>query len=229
MTTRIDTLLARLRSLEEELQGELEARRREIEFAIEHRRIRFPPHVLDRQRLYKIGVWHYLRHSRLLVALTAPIVYSGLLAFALMDLFVTVYSRLCFPVYGITPVRRADYLVFDRADLPYLNAIEKFHCFYCSYGNGVAAYLREVAARTEQYWCPIKHARRLIAAHDRYPHFFEFGDAQTYREGLERLRRQDEGFAALQSAAADGSESPVSGAPAPGSRRDSETAPPRDI
>ena len=190
MSNQIDTLLARLRSLEEELEAEFEARRREIEFAIENRRIRFPPHILDRQRLHKIGVWSYLRHSRLLVALTAPLVYSGLIAFMLMDLFVTVYARLCFPVYGIAPVRRADYLVFDRADLPYLNAIEKFHCFYCSYGNGVAAYLREVAARTEQYWCPIKHARRMIATHDRYPHFFEFGDAQTYREGLERLRRQ---------------------------------------
>ena len=224
MTTQIDNLLARLRSLEEELQAEFEARRREIEFAIENRRIRFPPHILDRQRLHRIGVWHYLRHSRLLVALTAPLVYSGLLAFALMDLFVTVYARLCFPVYGIAPVRRADYLVFDRAELPYLNAIEKFHCFYCSYGNGVAAYLREVAARTEQYWCPIKHARRLIAAHDRYPHFFEFGDAQTYREGLERLRRQYEGLAGLQTAAGIGSK-PVRGsepnpAPAP--------APPHD-
>lgn len=201
MTTQIDSLLARLRGLEEELQAEFEARRRDIEFAIENRRIRFPPDVLNRQRLHKIGVWQYLRHSRLLVALTAPIVYSGLLAFALMDLFVTVYSRLCFPVYGIAPVRRADYLVFDRAELPYLNAIEKFHCFYCSYGNGVAAYLREVAARTEQYWCPIKHARRIVASHDRYPHFFEFGDARTYREGLERLRRQYEGLAGLQAAA----------------------------
>ena len=195
MTTQIDSLLARLRSLEEELEAEFETRRREIEFAIENRRIRFPAHILNRQRLHKVGVWRYLRHSRILVALTAPVVYSGLIAFVVMDLFVTAYARLCFPIYGIAPVRRADYLVFDRAELPYLNAIEKFHCFYCSYGNGVAAYLREVAARTEQYWCPIKHARRMIATHDRYPRFFEFGDAQTYREGLEHLRRQYEELA----------------------------------
>ena len=81
-------------------------------------------------------------------------------------------------------------LVFDREDLPYLNAIEKFNCFYCSYGNGVAAYTREVAARTEQYWCPIKHARRIKAAHDRYPLFFDHGDAEAFRQGLNRLRRQ---------------------------------------
>ena len=31
--------------------------------------------------------------------------------------------------------------------------------------------------------------RSIVAAHERYPRFFEFGDAQAYREGLERLRR----------------------------------------
>ena len=111
-------------------------------------------------------------------------------------------------------VRRADHLVFDRAELPYLNAIEKFNCFYCSYGNSVAAYLREVAARTEQYGCPIKHARRMPGGHDRYPRFFEFGDARAYREGLERLRRQ------YGPQATDGRNQPVGEIPpAPFSRR----------
>jgi len=40
------------------------------------------------------------------------------------------------------------------------------------YENGLAGYFREIAARTEQYWCPIKHARRIKAAHGRYPRFF---------------------------------------------------------
>ncbi|MEY5100203.1 MAG: hypothetical protein RJA36_2922 [Pseudomonadota bacterium] len=88
--------------------------------------------------------------------------------------------------------RRRDYLVFDRADLPYLNAIEKFNCLYCSYGNGVLAYAREIAARTEQYWCPIKHARRIRDAHEHYPRFFEHGDAAAFRAGLERLQQQYE-------------------------------------
>ncbi len=33
---------------------------------------------------------------------------------------------------------------------------------------------------------------RIVAAHDRYPLFFEHGDAEAYRQGLERLRRQQE-------------------------------------
>jgi hypothetical protein len=122
--------------------------------------------------------------------LSAPVIYAGWIPFLLMDFFVTLYQLICFPIYRIPKVRRADYLVFDREDLPYLNIIEKFNCFYCSYGNGVAAYTREVAARTEQYWCPIKHARRIKGAHDRYPAFFDYGDAEAFQQGLNRLRRQ---------------------------------------
>jgi hypothetical protein len=133
-----------------------------------------------------------LSSAKSVVLLTAPLIHSGWPVFALLDLFVSVYQAACFPAYGIPKVRRRDYLTFDRADLPYLNAIEKFNCLYCSYANGVLAYAREIAARTEQYWCPIKHARRIRDAHERYPAFFEHGDAEAFRQGLERLRQQYE-------------------------------------
>jgi hypothetical protein len=110
----------------------------------------------------------------------------------MLDLFLFVYQSICFPIYRIPKVRRSAYLIFDRQDLPYLNIIEKFNCFYCAYGNGLSGWAREITARTEQYWCPIKHARRIRAAHDRYPRFFEFGDAESYARGLERLRQEFE-------------------------------------
>lgn len=192
MRTKIDELIARIRAAEEELQAEFSKKREEIGFLIENKRIRFAREVLEKQRLARVGLWRFLRNSRISVVLTAPLIYFGFVPFVFVDLFVTVYQRICFPVYGIPRVRRADFMVFDRGDLPYLNAIERFNCFYCSYGNGVASYFREVAARTEQYWCPIKHARRIVAAHDRYPRFFEFGDAEAYRKGLERVRHSFE-------------------------------------
>ena len=141
-------------------------------------------------RLFKKPLWTFLRGVHPLVILTSPIIYLGWIPFILMDLFVTLFQAICFPVYRIPKVRRSDYLIFDREGLPYLNAIEKFNCFYCSYGNGIAAYTREVAARTEQYWCPIKHARRIRSAHGRYPSFFDHGDAEAFAQGLNRLRRQ---------------------------------------
>lgn len=186
MKQHIEELLGRIRSLQEEVEEEY---RRALE-EFEERRAGLAGEFQRQQRRYRIGLFRFLRRSRLLVVLSSPVIYIGWIPFLLMDLFVTVYQSVCFPIYRIPKVRRADFLVFDREDLPYLNAIEKFNCFYCSYGNGVAAYAREVAARTEQYWCPIKHARRLHAAHERYPRFFDYGDAEAFRQGLQRLRRQ---------------------------------------
>ncbi len=186
MKDRIDELLARIKVLQEELDGEYRQAREEWA----RKKSALAGELARQQRRYKTGLLRFLLRSRALVVLTAPVIYAGWVPFALMDLFVTLYQWICFPVYRIPRVRRCEYVVFDRADLPYLNLIEKFNCFYCSYGNGVAAYTREVAARTEQYWCPIKHARRIRAAHDRYPRFFDHGDAEAYRQGLNRLRRQ---------------------------------------
>ena len=186
MPNTIDELLARIRSLQDELEEEY--RKARDEFG--QKRARLADELLRQQREYKIGLFSFLARTRPLVALTAPLVYAGWIPFLLLDLFVTLYQIICFPIYRIPKVRRADYLVFDRAGLPYLNIIEKFNCFYCSYGNGLAAYVREVASRTEQFWCPIKHARRIHAAHGRYPQFFEYGDAEAFRLGMERLRQQ---------------------------------------
>ncbi len=186
MTPRIEELLAHIHQIEDELEDEY--RKTRDEWA--RRKLELADEFAQQQRRYKTGLLRFLIRSRLLVVLTAPVIYSGWIAFLMLDLFVSIYQAICFPIYRIPKVRRSAYMVFDRADLPYLNIVEKFNCFYCAYGNGVAAYTREVASRTEQYWCPIKHARRLRAAHERYPNFFDYGDAEAYRQGLNRLRRQ---------------------------------------
>jgi hypothetical protein len=123
-----------------------------------------------------------------LAILTAPFIYAVIIPFVLLDLFVTVYQTVCFPVYGIPKARRRDYIAIDRNKLRYLNAIEGFNCMYCSYGNGVLAYAVEVAGRTEQHWCPIRHARRVQNTHDRYSHFLPYGDSRAYREEIDKIR-----------------------------------------
>lgn len=85
-------------------------------------------------------------------------------------------------------VRRADDIVFDRHCLGYLNEIQKLNCLYCGYGNGLIALVREVAGRTEQYWCPIKHARRIQGAPDRYARFLDYGDAAAFQARFQELR-----------------------------------------
>ncbi len=131
----------------------------------------------------------YIAGSRLMVVLTAPLLYLCIAPLVLSDLAVTAYQAVCFPIYGIPKVRRANYFVFDRHRLRYLNLVERLNCLYCSYANGLFAYGTEIAARTEQYWCPIKHAKAIVEPHSRYSRYLDYGAAEAYRRRLETLRR----------------------------------------
>lgn len=79
-------------------------------------------------------------------------------------------------------------MVLDRHHLVYLNLIEKFNCVICGYVNGIIEYVREISGRTEQYWCPIKHARRTPDPHQFSLSFSDYGDAEAYRSRIQKLR-----------------------------------------
>jgi hypothetical protein len=150
---------------------------------------RFSPETRRQHHLLKTPLWEYLRRVPPLVLVSVPIIYLCAIPFLLLDLFVLLYQAICFPVYAIPKVRRSDYLIFDRGRLAYLNGIEKIGCVYCSYTNGLLAFVTEIAARTEQHFCPIRHDRRLRWPHSRYPHFLPFGDALAYRRRGEEVSR----------------------------------------
>ena len=194
MNERIATLLTRIKTLEGELQDELEEElaqgRKHLLYHIERNRIRFEREVLAHHRRLRLGLLRFFATARPLNIATAPVAYSLAVPFLLLDLWVSLFQVVCFPMYGIKRVRRADYFVIDRHHLRYLNAIEKLNCFYCSYANGLIAYVREIAGRAEQYWCPIKHAHRVRTPHSHYDRFVAYGDAHAYRQELERLRAE---------------------------------------
>lgn len=193
-TPRLDDLLAKIHRLEAELQAEVDRllgeKRQRFRYTLERGRVRFEREVSSFQQRYRTALWSYLRNARAAHLLTAPIIYSVLVSLVMLDLFVTVYQQTCFRVYGIPRVRRGDYIVIDRQQLAYLNAIEKLNCMYCGYGNGLIQYVREVTARTEQYWCPIKHATRTLEPHRRESRFIDYGDAEGWHVRLEELRRE---------------------------------------
>ena len=188
MTPVQDELKQRIRQLEKDLETAREEMERRVQFRWARGRVRFEESVLAEQRKLKSSLGRYLLDSSFLVILTAPVIYSAVVPFFLLDLFMSVYQAICFPLYGIPKVRRADYLVFDRGRLQYLNLVERINCSYCSYGNGLLAWSREISARTEQHWCPIKHARRIGDRHSRYGHFVDYGDAGEYRKEIDAVR-----------------------------------------
>jgi hypothetical protein len=190
MNPKISELLDRIQKMEQEIELEMKRKRAELQADFEETRVSFEREVLEQQRRFKTGVIAYLLTANLMSVLTAPVIYALFFPIVLLDVSITVYQHICFRAYGLPRVKRGDYFVFDRAHLAYLNLIEKINCAYCSYGNGVMAYGREVVARTEQYWCPIKHARKIMAAHPYYTGFVDFGDAQSYKDELENLRTE---------------------------------------
>ena len=140
-------------------------------------------------RRLKTSSWKHLRNTRLLVIFSSPLIYVCVLPFLLLDAAVALYQCVCFPIYGIPKVRRKDYLVFDRGRLAYLNTIEKVGCVYCSYANGLLALITEIAARSEQYFCPIKHSHPLVQTHSRYAKFLPYGDARAYKKQSDAIAR----------------------------------------
>jgi hypothetical protein len=186
----ITQLAASIRTLERQLETALAKRRIELNYEVHDGAVHFEQVVIQRHRLLKARLLKYIFGARPAMILSAPAIYALVIPFLLLDLFVIVYQTVCFPVYGIPRVRRSDYLAFDRGQLAFLNAIEKLNCAYCSYANGVLAYVREVGSRTEEYWCPIKHARRVLGVHARYGSFVDYGDGDAYRHDLERLRAE---------------------------------------
>jgi len=190
MNNTINKIMAQIRELEQQLEEALHQRKEGLKYIIQDGKIVFEREALSLHRNLKVSASHYIKEARWIVILTSPVIYSLIIPFVLLDLFVTIYQTICFPIYEIPKVKRSDYLVFDRIKLRYLNSIEKINCAYCSYANGIIAYVQEVAARTEQYWCPIKHARKKTEHHNRYPLFTDFGDAEQYRRELSNIKRK---------------------------------------
>jgi len=178
-----------MHELQEQIDKFFDSARERFRYTLEDERVRFSREMQEFQRRYRVNSLRYLLDADLPSVLTAPIIYSMVVPLAVTDLCFTLFQHICFRAYGVPRVPRGKYLVIDRHRLVYLNSIEKLNCIYRGYGNGVSAYTREIIAMTEQYWCPIRHARRVSGAHERYPNFLDYGDAEGYQSGQENLRR----------------------------------------
>lgn len=188
MNDRIAQILAQMAGLEDELRTAVHEQEGRMFFQIKGKRVEFERSVKAAHRKLKTNFFRWLVTNRPQNLITGPIIYGMVVPLLMLDLFVSFYQWVCFPIYGIAKVRRGDYIVYDRHQLSYLNFIEVFHCTYCEYANGLIGYLREIVARTEEYFCPIKHAHKVLGTHTRYNRFLNYGDAEAYEAKLEAFR-----------------------------------------
>lgn len=188
MNGRIDEIAAQIKTLEDELVEELRKKQDEFFYTLEDKKVRFEESVIREGRARIISSIKYLSSFSILTIFTIPFIWSMMIPALMVDIFVTIYQSICFPIYKIPKVKRKDYVIMDRYNLFYLDKVERINCWYCEYFNGVIAYTREIAARTEQFWCPIKHSKPQKEMHSRYDKFFDFGDYERYRKELKQRR-----------------------------------------
>lgn len=188
MNNRVRQILGQISALEEELRTLVEEHRANLRYQIEGKRVVFEQALKEAHQRVKLGVFRWFLTVRPQNFITMPVIYGMAVPLVLFDLCVSFYQWACFPIYGIARVKRADYFLMDHQHLAYLNVIEKMHCLYCSYAVGLLAYAHEVTARTEQYFCPIKHAGKILGTHSRYDHFLDYGEAENFHGRLEEIR-----------------------------------------
>ncbi|MBK8157464.1 MAG: hypothetical protein IPK59_01155 [Rhodospirillaceae bacterium] len=188
MPNRLQELADEIIRLHAELDREIEQRRKALGWNVNKKFIEFEHGIVLQHRRLRKTVGVFIAQAPIGYMLSVPIIYSLIVPLVLVDLWASLYQAICFRIYRVPQVRRADYVTFDRRHLAYLNWIEALNCVYCGYANGVIGYIREIGSRTEQFWCPIKHALRVPDPHQRYYEFLEYGDADGYRARLEEFR-----------------------------------------
>jgi len=120
----------------------------------------------------------FLRHLP-----TLPIIYLAVFPMMMMDVWVEIYHRFCFPFYNIPYLKRKHYIRIDRHKLSYLNFLQKLNCVYCGYANGIVNYWSAIFAETEKYWCGIQHKENgTYTPPLHHEELIEFGDEKAYKE-----------------------------------------------
>jgi len=195
---KLQDIIEEIKILEKQLLVEFQKKEEEYFYRIKGNKVYFAEETKKYHKTLAKKIYSYLFDASFLNILTAPIIWFCIIPALFMDLVISIYQFICFKVYGIPLVKRNDHIMIDRQSLNYLNPIEKLNCVYCGYFNGLMSFIQEIAARTEQYWCPIKHARKLGAIHSRYHKFMEYGNHQSYLERLEEIRRDFKDLADTQ-------------------------------
>lgn len=198
MDSKIGKILEKMEELNLALRKEHAKLAKKYGFYIRQKKIIFFRKIKEKNKKLRIPVWKYAIPKNIRHLLSLPFIYSMIIPAVILDIFISVYHWAAFPLYKIPKVKRGDYIVYDRKFLDYLNVLQKVHCLYCSYVNGLFGYAVEIAARTERYWCPIKAASKSKVHHGWYKDFADYGNPQEWSQkfndhkAFEPVKNEDE-------------------------------------
>ncbi len=182
MDSRIKKLIAKIDELNENLRIEYTRLSDKYGFFTKKRKVVFLKNFKDKNKEWRIPAWKYIIPRNIRHFVSIPFIYVLIFPVVVLDVFLTIYNWVAFPLYRIPPVKRKDHIIYDRQFLDYLNIIQKANCIYCSYVNGFFSYAMEIGARTERYWCPVKAARKPERYHGWYKDFADYGNPKEWNE-----------------------------------------------
>ena len=189
MNDKIREIVEEIEAMKVKLAEEIAQQESHISYEIQNGYVKFEKDVLEKQKRNMKNLLAWFGDVPLLQFLTAPIIYGMVIPAVLFEVIIFMYQHVVFRIFKLEFLKRSDYMVFDRHYLGYLNPVEKLNCIYCSYINGVLQYASAIAGRTEFYFCPIKHAKKVAYEHDYYHEYFAYGDEEDYQKKLKELRK----------------------------------------
>jgi len=192
MNDKIKEIIEEIEAMKIKLGEEIAHQEKDISYEIQNGYVRFEKEVFNRQKENMKNLLAWFRDIPLLHLLVSPLVYGMLIPAILFDIILFIYQQVIFRIFKFKFIKRSDYILFDRQYLGYLNSIEKLNCLYCSYFNGLMQYAAAIAGRTELYFCPIKHAKKVAYQHEYSDEFFSYGDEDKYQKKLEALRKKSQ-------------------------------------
>jgi len=188
MNDKIREMIEEIDKMKVKLAKEIDKQENHISYEIKNGYVTFEQEVLALQKENMKNLLTWFREVPFLHLLTAPLIYAMVIPAIIFDVLLFIYQQIAFRIFKFEFIKRSDYMHFDHHYLGYLNAIEKLNCLYCSYFNGLMLYASAIAGRTELYFCPIKHAKKVIAQHKYYDEFLSYGDEEDYQNKLKELR-----------------------------------------
>ncbi|MDP2090035.1 MAG: hypothetical protein Q8K30_00430 [Candidatus Gracilibacteria bacterium] len=182
MKSKINIILAEIEKKREELKHEYFKLMDRYGFTIKGGKIVFNTDAIIKNKKQRKSIWETIFTAQIRELISMPFIYIMIIPAIFLDFMLFMYQQTAFRLYRIPIVKRSQYMINDRKSLDYLNFIQKINCMYCSYFNGLMSYAVEVAGRTERYWCPIKHAKKMSGGHPWQKYFSDYGDPEGFKE-----------------------------------------------
>lgn len=192
MNDKIRELVEEIESMKVKLADEISQQESHISYEIQNGYVKFEKEVLKKQKENMKNLLTWFAEVPFLHFFAAPVIYWMIIPVVLFDIALFVYQQIVFRILKFKFIKRSDYIHFDHYYLGYLNPIEKLNCLYCSYVNGLMLYASSIAGRTELYFCPIKHAEKVVSEHMFYEKFLSYGDEEKYQKKLKELRENSQ-------------------------------------